>query len=281
MSNPDIQSKKRKRKHGASKAGDTPAVSAPESAVADAPEVESNKERKKAKKEHKTSSAGGVAKKTKKARAQDVEVEEQVNGELRAAAIESGDAEVDAEIAASNSEGADEEDDDEKEADEDGAQGIDGNHSEHIDMGEPSDLPSALGVSLPGQDEEPQKFDQLNLSDKTMEAIKEMGFENMTEIQRRGIPPLLAGKDVLGAAKTGSGKTLAFLIPAIEMLHSLKFKPRNGKLSLISMCLTPFSGYAPCVISYSTITDNTQEPVSSSSLPPVNLPFRSSVLLVN
>ncbi|KAI5307986.1 ATP-dependent RNA helicase [Ascosphaera atra] len=50
----------------------------------------------------------------------------------------------------------------------------------------------------------------------------------MTEIQRRAIPPLLAGRDVLGAAKTGSGKTLGFLIPAIEMLSALRFKPRNG-----------------------------------------------------
>ncbi|KAJ4286572.1 ATP-dependent RNA helicase [Collariella sp. IMI 366227] len=73
-----------------------------------------------------------------------------------------------------------------------------------------------------------QAFSELNLSDKTMKAIEEMGFTKMTEIQRRGIPPLLAGKDVLGAAKTGSGKTLAFLIPAIEMLSSLRFKPRNG-----------------------------------------------------
>jgi ATP-dependent RNA helicase DDX18/HAS1 len=47
-------------------------------------------------------------------------------------------------------------------------------------------------------------------------------------VQARTIPPLLAGRDVLGAAKTGSGKTLAFLIPAIELLYSLKFKPRNG-----------------------------------------------------
>ena len=36
--------------------------------------------------------------------------------------------------------------------------------------------------------------------------------------------------DVLGSAKTGSGKTLAFLIPAVELLSGLKFKPRNGKL---------------------------------------------------
>ncbi|KAJ1675106.1 ATP-dependent RNA helicase [Spiromyces aspiralis] len=50
----------------------------------------------------------------------------------------------------------------------------------------------------------------------------------MTEIQARAIGPLLAGRDVLGAAKTGSGKTLAFLIPAVEMLAKMRFKPRNG-----------------------------------------------------
>jgi len=62
-----------------------------------------------------------------------------------------------------------------------------------------------------------------------MKAITEdMNFTAMTEIQQRGIPPLLAGRDVLGAAKTGSGKTLVFLIPAVEMLSALRFKPRNG-----------------------------------------------------
>jgi len=84
-------------------------------------------------------------------------------------------------------------------------------------------------LSLPAAGEEAQKFSELNLSDKTMRAIvDDMKFETMTEIQRRGIPPLLAGRDVLGAAKTGSGKTLAFLIPAVELLSSLRFKPRNG-----------------------------------------------------
>ncbi|TGJ85241.1 hypothetical protein E0Z10_g3528 [Xylaria hypoxylon] len=74
-----------------------------------------------------------------------------------------------------------------------------------------------------------EKFSELNLSEKTLKAIQEdMKFETMTPIQCRAVPPLLAGRDVLGAAKTGSGKTLAFLIPAIEMLHSLRFKPRNG-----------------------------------------------------
>ena len=89
-------------------------------------------------------------------------------------------------------------------------------------------LPKDDNLLAPGADLNAQAFTDLNLSERTMKAIEEMGFTKMTEIQRRGIPPLLAGKDVLGAAKTGSGKTLAFLIPAVEMLHSLKFKPRNG-----------------------------------------------------
>ncbi|KAL4778940.1 ATP-dependent RNA helicase has1 [Aspergillus varians] len=90
------------------------------------------------------------------------------------------------------------------------------------------DLPSMDAVSLPQPDGGPQKFTELGLSEKTLQGIKDMGFETMTEIQQRTIPPLLAGRDVLGAAKTGSGKTLAFLIPAIEMLSALRFKPRNG-----------------------------------------------------
>ncbi|WQF81262.1 Putative ATP-dependent RNA helicase DEAD-box, Helicase superfamily 1/2, ATP-binding protein [Colletotrichum destructivum] len=97
------------------------------------------------------------------------------------------------------------------------------------DDADSTDLPNRDSLTLPPvAGAEAHDFSQLNLSEKTMKAIQEMGFTKMTEIQRRGIPPLLSGKDVLGAAKTGSGKTLAFLIPAIEMLHALRFKPRNG-----------------------------------------------------
>lgn len=89
-------------------------------------------------------------------------------------------------------------------------------------------IPSAVALTLPTTGDDPKKFTDLKLSSKTMQAISDMNFDTMTEIQQRGIPPLLAGKDVLGAAKTGSGKTLAFLIPAVEMLSNLRFKPRNG-----------------------------------------------------
>jgi len=57
------------------------------------------------------------------------------------------------------------------------------------------------------------------------------------QIQAKAIPPLLMGKDVLGAARTGSGKTLAFLIPAVELLYNVQFTPRNGT-GVIVICPT-------------------------------------------
>ncbi|KAF9095507.1 ATP-dependent RNA helicase [Mortierella sp. AM989] len=72
------------------------------------------------------------------------------------------------------------------------------------------------------------EFSSLDLCEPSTKAIIDIGFSKMTEVQARTIPPLLAGRDVLGAAKTGSGKTIAFLVPAVELLYKLKFKPRNG-----------------------------------------------------
>ena len=93
------------------------------------------------------------------------------------------------------------------------------------------------------------RFEALELSKPTRAAVREMGFQYMTEVQARCIPPLLLGKDVLGAARTGSGKTLAFLIPAIELLHRAKFQPRNGTGVL---CISPvrelaFQTYGVCM----------------------------------
>uniref|UniRef100_K3XAF9 ATP-dependent RNA helicase n=1 Tax=Globisporangium ultimum (strain ATCC 200006 / CBS 805.95 / DAOM BR144) TaxID=431595 RepID=K3XAF9_GLOUD len=73
-----------------------------------------------------------------------------------------------------------------------------------------------------------EEFASLPLSEPTRKALDEMGFKKMTKIQSKSIRPLLAGQDLLGAAKTGSGKTLSFLIPAIELLHKVKFTPRKG-----------------------------------------------------
>jgi ATP-dependent RNA helicase DDX18/HAS1 len=76
-------------------------------------------------------------------------------------------------------------------------------------------------------------YTRLKVNDQLQKAIGECGFQSMTEIQAKSIPPLLAGKDLLAQAKTGSGKTLAFLIPCIELLYRAQFKPRNGTGVLI------------------------------------------------
>ena len=101
------------------------------------------------------------------------------------------------------------------------------------DVNRDSTLPSGAQLHLPVAGPVPQRFSELNLHASTLRAIDEMKFETMTEVQARTIPPSLAGRDLLGAAKTGSGKTLAFLIPAVEMLSALRFKPRNGTGVLI------------------------------------------------
>jgi ATP-dependent RNA helicase DDX18/HAS1 len=126
----------------------------------------------------------------------------------------------------------------EEDLDEDAAELDNGRREENSnDRDESADLdeiPKNDGALLPPPvSTDAEAFSELNLSEKTMSAIAEMGFTKMTEIQRRGIPPLLAGKDVLGAAKTGSGKTLAFLIPVVEMLSALRFKPRNGTGAIV------------------------------------------------
>ncbi|XP_058227200.1 DEAD-box ATP-dependent RNA helicase 51-like isoform X1 [Rhododendron vialii] len=82
-----------------------------------------------------------------------------------------------------------------------------------------------------------ERFESLPISELSLNSIKEMNFQCLTQIQARSIPPLLEGKDVLGAARTGSGKTLAFLIPAVELLHHIRFTPRNGT-GVVVICPT-------------------------------------------
>ncbi|MFW6336285.1 MAG: DEAD/DEAH box helicase [Phycisphaeraceae bacterium] len=59
-------------------------------------------------------------------------------------------------------------------------------------------------------------FRDLGLSDQVLAGIDAKGFEHPTDIQAKLIPPILAGKDVLGQARTGTGKTAAFGLPILE-----------------------------------------------------------------
>ncbi len=61
-------------------------------------------------------------------------------------------------------------------------------------------------------------FSELGLSETTLQAVADVGYEAPSPIQEQGIPPLLEGRDVIGQAQTGSGKTAAFGLPMVEQV---------------------------------------------------------------
>ncbi len=77
------------------------------------------------------------------------------------------------------------------------------------------------------------KFTALHLSQPTLQALDDMGFTKMTQIQEQAIPILLKGKDLIGQADTGTGKTAAFAIPAIEQL-----KDDTKEIQVLVLCPT-------------------------------------------
>ncbi|OMO51973.1 hypothetical protein CCACVL1_29470 [Corchorus capsularis] len=118
-------------------------------------------------------------------------------------------------------------------SDDEEEQEVEDNEEEEGEEGEVKEKVITGGSGIMSTD----SFESLGLSEPTFKAIKEMGFQYMTQIQSRAIPPLMVGKDVLGAARTGSGKTLAFLVPAVELLYNVRFTPRNGT-GVIVICPT-------------------------------------------
>ena len=66
-------------------------------------------------------------------------------------------------------------------------------------------------------------FADLGLSDSTLQALQDVGYESPSPIQEQAIPPMLEGRDVIGQAQTGSGKTAAFGLPIIEYIDPTKF----------------------------------------------------------
>lgn len=61
-------------------------------------------------------------------------------------------------------------------------------------------------------------FSGLGLDERVVQALTALGYEEPTPVQREAIPPLLAGRDVLGQAATGTGKTAAFALPLLHIL---------------------------------------------------------------
>lgn len=77
-------------------------------------------------------------------------------------------------------------------------------------------------------------FENLNLIEPLLKALKQEGYTSPTPIQEQSIPMLLQGKDLLGCAQTGTGKTAAFSLPILQMLY--KTDRHKGIKALI---LTP------------------------------------------
>ena len=62
-------------------------------------------------------------------------------------------------------------------------------------------------------------FIELGASPASVRALARRSITTPTPIQARAIPPLLAGRDVIGQSRTGSGKTIAFGLPLVECVN--------------------------------------------------------------
>ena len=69
-------------------------------------------------------------------------------------------------------------------------------------------------------------FSELGLTDAVLKALKDVGYETPSAIQAATIPPLLAGRDVVGLAQTGTGKTAAFALPILSRLDLAQKNPQ-------------------------------------------------------
>jgi ATP-dependent RNA helicase RhlE len=80
-------------------------------------------------------------------------------------------------------------------------------------------------------------FDNLGLSAELLRAIREQGYTQPTPIQRKAIPAILTGKDIMAAAQTGTGKTAGFTLPLLQQLISRPLS--RGERPVRALVLTP------------------------------------------
>ena len=86
---------------------------------------------------------------------------------------------------------------------------------------------------MPTPDDD-RAFADLGLRAELLTALTDLGYEEPTPIQRAAIPPLLAGRDVLGQAATGTGKTAAFALPLLQRLE-----PPGRRAAPVAIVLVP------------------------------------------
>ncbi len=90
---------------------------------------------------------------------------------------------------------------------------------------------SGMMARVPHESAGPAGFDGLGLRPELLAALSALGYEEPTPIQREAVPPLVAGRDLLGQAATGTGKTAAFALPLLQHLDG--DRDRRGPAALV------------------------------------------------
>ena len=82
-------------------------------------------------------------------------------------------------------------------------------------------------------------FENLNLIEPILKALKTEGYTTPTPIQEKSIPLILQRRDILGCAQTGTGKTAAFSIPILQLLSENNGQQERGTRKIKALILTP------------------------------------------
>ena len=72
----------------------------------------------------------------------------------------------------------------------------------------------------------PPTFPELGIASPVLQSLREVGYESPSPIQSATIPPLMAGRDVVGLAQTGTGKTAAFALPILSRIDVTRRRPQ-------------------------------------------------------
>lgn len=83
------------------------------------------------------------------------------------------------------------------------------------------------------QEESHMRYEDAQIDERILRAVRELGYEEMTPIQEQAIPLFMTGQDIIGQAQTGTGKTAAFGIPILQ-----KIDPENRNLQAVILCPT-------------------------------------------
>jgi ATP-dependent RNA helicase RhlE len=84
-------------------------------------------------------------------------------------------------------------------------------------------------------------FTTLGLSEPLLKAVSDLGYDIPTAIQKKAIPLILQGRDIVAAAQTGTGKTASFVLPLLESINA-KYKQTDKVLRgkrIRALILTP------------------------------------------